>query len=126
MIGFEMLRTKVERKKSLSISKHIMSLDSLMMLMDSITHMLKKIIENQTRGVGTLADSLLQSVLYFLWHAIGQDITEFKEVLDHQILQIVLKCACRFRISEVKARMALAGLLYNLTGYIESMVRLDE
>ena len=36
-------------------------MDCLMMLMDSLTHTLKKIIDNQKKikGVGTLADSLL-------------------------------------------------------------------
>ena len=52
--------------------------------------------------------------------------TEHADIVDHQLLQIVLKCAHLFKISEVKARMALAGLLYKLTEYIESMPRLDE
>lgn len=51
---------------------------------------------------------------------------EHADIVDHQILQVVLKCACIFRVREVKARMALAGLLYKLTAYIESMKRLEE
>ncbi len=46
--------------------------------------------------------------------------------MDHQLLQVTFRAAIAFKITDVKARMSLAGLLFKISGFIDSIQSLEE
>ena len=56
---------------------------------------------------------------------LDKSVVEHTEIIDHLLLPKALKAAIHFGLEDVKARMALAGVLFALTGFVESMDKFE-